>query len=63
MPNLPACPFYRGSSGISDILMRSQYAALGISKPHIKQGVGLDLEAFCMNLNEYKIKWNNFFEL
>ena len=30
--------------------------------PHIKKGVGLDLEAFCMNLDEYKLKWNSFFE-
>ena len=57
------CPFKRGSNGISDVLMRSQYSALGINKPHIKQGVGPDLEAFCMNLDEYKIKWNSFFEL
>lgn len=56
------CPFMRGSNGISDVLMRSQYSALGISKPHVKQGVGLDLEAFCMNLDEYKLKWNDFFE-
>ena len=56
------CPYYRGSNGICDILMRSQYAALGINKPHIKYGVGLDLEAFCMNLEEYKLKWNSFFE-
>ena len=56
------CPFFRGSNGISDVLMRSQYSALGINKPHVKQGVGLDLEAFCMNLDEYKLKWNTFFE-
>lgn len=56
------CPFYRGSNGISDVLMRSQYSALGINKPHVKNGVGLDLEAFCMNLDEYKTKWNSFFE-
>lgn len=42
--------------------MRSQYSALGINKPHVKNGVGLDLEAFCMNLDEYKTKWNSFFE-
>jgi len=56
------CPFKRGSNGISDVLMRSQYSALGINMPHIKKGVGLDLEAFCMNLDEYKLKWNSFFE-
>lgn len=56
------CPFQRGSNGITDVLMRSQYSALGINKPHIKKGIGLDLEAFCMNLDEYKLKWNDFFE-
>lgn len=56
------CPFQRGSNGISDVLMRSQYSALGMTKPHVKKGVGLDLEAFCMNLDEYKLKWNSFFE-
>lgn len=56
------CPFERGSNGINDILMRSQYSALGINMPHVKKGVGLDLEAFCMDLNEYKMKWNSFFE-
>lgn len=56
------CPFYRGSNGISDVLMRSQYSALGITKSHVKKGVGLDLEAFCMDLKEYQMKWNSFFE-
>lgn len=56
-------PFERGSNGISDVLMRSQYSALGMSKPHVRKGVGLDLEAFCMNLDEYKLKWNSFFDI
>lgn len=56
------CPFHHGTNGICDILMRGQYAALGINKPHIKYGVSLDLEAFCMNLDEYKLEWKNFFE-
>ena len=56
------CPFQRGSNGISDVLMRSQYSALGIDMPHIKSGVGLDLEAFCMDLKDYQMKWNSFFE-
>ena len=56
------CPFGHGTNGICDILMRGQYAALGINKPHIKYGVSLDLEAFCMNLDEYKLEWKNFFE-
>ena len=32
------CPFKRGSNGISDVLMRSQYSALGINMPHVKNG-------------------------
>lgn len=56
------CPFQRGSNGISDILMRSQYSALGINMPHIKKGVGLDLEAFCFELKDYQKNWKSFFE-
>lgn len=56
------CPFRRGSNGISDILMRSQYSALGINMPHIKKGVGLDLEAFCFELKDYQKNWKSFFE-
>lgn len=56
------CPFQRGSNGISDVLMRSQYSALGIDMPHIKSGIGLDLEAFCMDLKDYQMKWKTFFE-
>ena len=56
------CPFQRGSNGISDVLMRSQYSALGIDVPHVKSGVGLDLEAFCMDLKDYKMNWKTFFE-
>ena len=56
------CPFKRGSNGISDVLMRSQYSALGINMLHVKSGIGLDLEAFCMDLKEYQMKWNSFFE-
>lgn len=55
-------PYERGSNGISDILMRSIYKGLGIEQPALKHGVSLDLEAFCMDLNEYKKKWNCFFE-
>lgn len=55
------CPFKRGSNGISDVLMRSQYSALGINMPHVKSGVGLDLEAFCFELGDYKKNWRAFF--
>ena len=56
------CPYFNGTNGMCDILMRSMYAAFGIDKPHIKQGISIDLEAFCMSLNYYKKIWNNFFE-
>ena len=56
------CPYYNGTSGMCDILMRSMYAVFGIDKPHIKHGISLDLESFCMNLNDYKKRWNNCFE-
>lgn len=55
-------PYERGSNGISDILMRSIYKGLDIEQPAIKHGISLDLEAFCMDLNEYKKKWTDFFE-
>lgn len=55
-------PYERGSNGIADILMRSIYRALGIEMPALKHGVSLDLEAFDLDLDEYKKKWNTFFE-
>ena len=55
-------PYQRGSNGISDILMRSIYKRFGINQPAVKHGVSLDLEAFCMDIDLYKQKWNSFFE-
>lgn len=55
-------PWARGSNGISDIFMRSMYKSLGIDQPALKKGVSLDLEAFCVPMDEYKANWNNFFE-
>ena len=49
-----AMPYERGSNGIADIFMRSMYKELGIEMPALKPGVSLDLEAFCLDLNEYK---------
>ena len=57
-----AMPYERGSNGIADIFMRSMYKELGIEMPALKHGVSLDLEAFCLDLNEYKKKWRSFFE-
>lgn len=55
-------PFNRGTAGVSNILMRSMYKALGIKIPATKHNVGLDLEAFYMPMDEYKQNWRNFFE-
>lgn len=55
-------PYERGTNGICDIFMRSAYKALGINMPALKHGVSLDLESFCMNVDEYKSKWKTFFE-
>ena len=57
-----AMPYSRGSNGIADIFMRSMYKELGIDMPALKPGVSLDLEAFCLDLNDYKKKWRSFFE-
>ena len=56
------CPYFQGTNGMCDILMRSMYAVFGIDKPHIKQGISLDLESFCMDLDCYKNNWNSCFE-
>lgn len=55
-------PWARGSNGISDLYMRSLYQSLNIEQPALKHGVSLDLEAFTMSMDEYKAKWNTFFE-
>jgi len=55
-------PWNRGSNGISDIFMRSMYKSLNIDQPALKKNLSLDLEAFCMDMDEYKEKWNTFFE-
>ena len=62
MTKLPKCTYSRGSNGIADIFMRSMYKELGIDMPALKPGVSLDLEAFCLDLNDYKKKWRSFFE-
>ena len=54
-------PYKRGSNGISDIFMRSIYKSLDIEQPAIKKGISLDLEAFCLNLNDFKKNWSSFF--
>lgn len=55
-------PYERGSNGISDVYMRSLYKSLNIEMSAMKHGVSLDLEAFCVNLDDYKKNWLSFFE-
>jgi len=57
-----AMPYSRGSAGIADCLTRSFYDVLGLELPIVKKGLGLDLEAFCLNLDDYKKNWDSFFE-
>ena len=55
-------PWSRGSNGIADIYMRSLYKSMNIDMPALKPDVSLDLESFCMDVDEYKTKWLSFFE-
>ena len=54
-------PYTRGSAGIADCLTRSLYKALGEDVPIFKKGIGLDLEAFARNLDDYQANWDSFF--
>lgn len=56
------CPYERGTNGIADIFMRSMYKALNIDLPPLRKGVSLDLESFCVDLENYKRNWKSFFE-
>ena len=55
-------PWERGSDAISNVFMRSLYKSMGIKTYPLKQGISLDLEAFCTPLNEYKANFTSYFE-
>ena len=55
-------PWERGSDSTSNIFMRALYKAMGIKAYPSAKGISYDLEAFCTNLDEYKAKFNSFFE-
>ena len=55
-------PWVRGSDAISNIFMRAIYKAAGIKTYPIKKGISLDLEAYCTNLEEYKMNFPNYFD-
>lgn len=55
-------PWIRGSDAISNVFMRALYKAIGIKTYPLKEGVSLDLEAYCTNLNDYKKNFPKYFE-
>ena len=57
-----ATPWERGSDAIGNIFMRALYKSMGIKTYPLKEGVSLDLEAFCTPLDEYKKNFSGFFE-
>lgn len=57
-----ATPWLRGSDAISNVFMRAMYKAVGVKTYPPAKGVSFDLEAYCLNLNEYKKKFVTFFE-
>lgn len=57
-----ATPWVRGSDAISNIFMRAMYKAIGIKSYPLKEGVSLDLEAYCTELSDYKKRFCEYFE-
>lgn len=55
-------PWTRGSDAISNVFMRAIYKAIGIKTYPLKKGISLDLEAYCMELSDYKEKFATYFE-
>ncbi len=56
-------PWERGSDAISNVFMRSLYKSMGIKTYPIKEGISLDMEAFCTPLGDYKKNFTNYFEI
>lgn len=55
-------PWERGSDAISNVFTRSLYKSMGIKTYPLKQGISLDLEAFCTPLEKYKQNFSTYFE-
>ncbi|MCQ2754734.1 MAG: hypothetical protein MJ231_06775 [bacterium] len=55
-------PWCRGSDFIGNIYTRALYKAIGIKAYPLKEGVSLDLEAFCTPLEEYVKNFPTYFE-
>lgn len=56
-----ATPWTRGSDAISNVFMRVIYKAIGVKSYPLKQGVSLDLEAYCTELEDYKKRFCEYF--
>ena len=54
-------PWERGSDAISNTFIRSIYKSMGIKTSPLKDGVSLDLEAYCTNLNVYMKNFSSYF--
>lgn len=55
-------PWERGNDAISNVFMRAMYKAVGVKTFPLKQGISLDLEAYCTELKDYKAQFHNYFE-
>ena len=55
-------PWERGSDAISNVFTRALYKSMGIKTYPLKEGISLDLEAFCTPLEKYKNNFHTYFE-
>ncbi len=55
-------PWERGSDSIANVFIRSLYKAMGIKSFPLKEGISLDLEAYCTNLDKYKKSFASYFD-
>lgn len=55
-------PWTRGSDAISNVFIRAMYKAIEVKTFPLKEGVSLDLEAYCTKLPDYKKNFKGYFE-
>lgn len=56
------CPWWKGNDSIANVLTKSIYHSRDIAITPLKDGTGLDFEAFYRNLDDYIINYPNFFK-
>ena len=54
-------PWERGSDAISNVFMRALFKAFGVKTSPSVKNFSFDLEAYCINVNDYKQKFPEFF--